>query len=105
MHARHGLGNRSLFPAEQDFCIDFGNLPPPESPAEQDFCIDFGNLPKVMDVGTIFYAIFALSFIGYSLLITMRTFAVSIAESNLENDAFLILEEQKKTELQVATEG
>lgn len=76
-----------------------------ESPAEQDFCIDFGNLPKVMDVGTIFYAIFALSFIGYSLLITMRTFAVSIAESNLENDAFLILEEQKKTELQVATEG
>ena len=87
MHARHGLGNRSLFPAEQDFCIDFGNL------------------PKVMDVGTIFYAIFALSFIGYSLLITMRTFAVSIAESNLENDAFLILEEQKKTELQVATEG
>ena len=100
-----GSGIEAFSQLNRIFALILGTSPPPESPAEQDFCIDFGNLPKVMDVGTIFYAIFALSFIGYSLLITMRTFAVSIAESNLENDAFLILEEQKKTELQVATEG
>ena len=38
-----------------------------------------------MDIGTIFYSVFALIFIGYSLLFTMRTFAVSIAESNLDS--------------------